>query len=65
MIQKRKCIICGKEFKIKTQGVQGKVLSKGFRGKNCRTCSKKCSKIYTDKTKIEYALDKKEKKHEM
>jgi len=51
MIQKRKCIICGKEFKVRTQRNKKQLLQPGYRGINCTTCSRICAKIKIRKKK--------------
>ena len=43
----KNCIICGEEFEIGNKSRVRKI--KLTRGKNCVTCSRKCSRIYINK----------------
>ncbi len=48
-IIKRNCIICGKEFKIRTTRRKRVLLDAktNYRNRNAKTCTKKCSRIFT------------------
>ena len=45
LIEIKRCIACGEEYKVRT-GNNHKSGKTVVRQKNCKTCSKKCSKIY-------------------
>jgi len=48
-IEKRNCVVCGKEFEINT--VPSAYISKKRLGYNRITCSKRCSKIHIKRKK--------------